>query len=353
VTLRTILLALGVLLLVGSACSFGSREAPVAEAPEASPTLLPPPRSSSSPEPDIVASPSPSAAVAAAASPTPIAPPNPAVAAKPAAPAEEHVKVANTGGDGANMRAEPATTGALVKTVAEGTDLLVIGPDRDAGGRHWRNVRDPASNASGWIVTDLLAAVETPPEAAAAASGPAPAPAGALPPAPSPGAAAPPAAPPSGSSGVSLPPAASPVASANGQAVAAPKLSDADRTYLSTLQPQVDALGKSISAANEQIERAGGKPDIASDPTWRQDTQTAAASLTDAATKIRAMTPGPNTADVQKYAMSGADHASAAAASLNTTLQSNDTRTLNGVRTELVRVLADINNMNLTLLNLQ
>ena len=51
--------------------------------------------------------------------------------------------------------------------------------------------------------------------------------------------------------------------------------------------------------------------------------------------------------------MSAADHASAAAASLNTTLQSKDTRTLNGVRTELVRVLADINNMNLTLLNLQ
>jgi hypothetical protein len=262
--------------------------------------------------------------------------------------------VANTGGDGANMRAEPATTGALVKTIPEGTELTVIGPDRDAGGRHWRNVRDPASNVSGWIVTDLLAAVETPPEPAAAASGPAPSQPGAAAPAPSPAAAAlPPAAPAGSASGVSLPPAASPVAAAAGQAVGAPKLSDADRTYLSTLQPQVDALGKSISAANEQIERAGGKPDIASDPTWRQDTQTAAQSLTDTATKIRAMTPGPNTADVQKYAMSAADHASAAAASLNTTLQSNDTHTLNGVRTELVRVLADINNMNLTLLNLQ
>ena len=50
----------------------------------------------------------------------------------------------NTGGDGANMRAEPAaTTGALVRTIKEGTELDVVGADREAGGRRWRNVRDP------------------------------------------------------------------------------------------------------------------------------------------------------------------------------------------------------------------
>jgi hypothetical protein len=38
---------------------------------------------------------------------------------------------------------------------------------------------------------------------------------------------------------------------------------------------------------------------------------------------------------------------------LNAALESRDPRALNGVRTTLIRMLAEINNMNLTLLNLQ
>jgi len=131
------------------------------------------------------------------------------------------------------------------------------------------------------------------------------------------------------------------------------RIGEADRAYLGTLQPQVDALGKSIFAANEQIERAGGRPAITSDPTWRQDTKAAADGLNDAATKIKGATPGPNTGEVQRHAQSAAEHASAAAAGLSSTLNSGDTRSLNGVQTELVRVLAEINNMNLSLLTLQ
>ena len=73
----------------------------------------------------------------------------------------------------------------------------------------------------------------------------------------------------------------------------AQRIGEADRAYLAVLQPQVDALGKAITAANEQIERAGGRPDILSDPTWRQDTSAVVHSLSDAAAKIRAATPGP------------------------------------------------------------
>jgi uncharacterized protein YgiM (DUF1202 family) len=324
------LVAVVVILLVGPACSRGS--APTAEAPESTPTPLPPPQSLSlSPEP--AASPSPRAADQPGAI-APLASPSPA-AASPAPAADEKVKVANTGGDGANMRSTPATSGALVKTIPEGTELTVIGPDRDADGRHWRNVRDAGSGAGGWIVADFLTAA---PSAPSAASSPA---AVTLPP-PAPG--------PAGAPAVAVAPAASPD---TGLAGPAARLNDADRAYLSSLQPQVAAIGDAIKAANEQILQAGGKPDIASDPSWRQNTQAVAQSLTDAAAKIRTLTPGPNTGDVQKYASSAADHASAAASGLTSTLDSKDTHALTGVQTDLVRVLADINNMNLSLLNLQ
>src|SRR4051794_2456595 len=115
------------MVLVGSACSLGSRgAATTADVPESSPTPLPPPQSlSTSPEP--VASPSPRSAVQPGAI-APLASPSPA-AANPAPAADEKVKVANTGGDGANMRSTPATSGSLVKTIPEGTELTVIGAD--------------------------------------------------------------------------------------------------------------------------------------------------------------------------------------------------------------------------------
>jgi hypothetical protein len=332
---------LGVLLVLGPACSFGA-PAPAATSAVPSPTLLPPPKPLSSPE---AASPQP-ASPAPVALATPIPPPNSAAAA-PAAPAPggERVRVANTGGDGANMRAEPAANATLVRTIKEGTDLEVVGADRDAGGRRWRNVRDPAGGVSGWIAADFLAAIA--PEAAPAAPAaqaappaqPSPAASGSPVGAPAPAAAAP-------------APAASP-ALITGQAPAQQRIGEADRAYLSALQPQVDAFSKAIDAANEQIERAGGRPDMVSDPAWRQDTQNVARSFADVATKIRAATPGPNTGEVRKYAVAAADRADAASAALSSVLQSGDARGLNSVRTELVRLLAEINNMNLSLLNLQ
>jgi poly-gamma-glutamate capsule biosynthesis protein CapA/YwtB (metallophosphatase superfamily) len=76
------------------------------------------------------------------------------VADAPAGP--ERVRVA-TGVDGANLRAEPDPSAPRVKAVPEGADLEVLGADREAAGRTWRNVRDPADGASGWIAADLLA----------------------------------------------------------------------------------------------------------------------------------------------------------------------------------------------------
>ncbi|MCC6174858.1 MAG: SH3 domain-containing protein [Chloroflexi bacterium] len=318
---------------------------------EPSPTPLPPPRLSSPvAEANPLASPSP-AAIA-----TPIPPPNlrpatptAAPAAAPAAPAGgERLRIANTEGQGANLRAEPAASAPLVRTLRDGTELEVAGPDRDADGRHWRNVRVPSDGVSGWIVSEFVATVPGGPPAVAAspaASGASPAAAGTPAASSVTAAPAPPASPAAGTPGTA--------ASVSGPARPAQTIGDADRAYLGELQPQVDALGKAITAANEQIERAGGRPDTLSDDDWRTATQAAAASLTQAAARIRAAKPGPATGEVGKYAVQAANYADEAATALKVALESRDPRHLNTVRTSLVRVLAEINNMNLTLLQLQ
>jgi hypothetical protein len=251
------------------------------------------------------------------------------------------------------MRAEPSPSGALVKTIKEGSEVELIGAEREAGGRTWRNVRDPASGSSGWIVSELLEPVASSAPAAGAAASPAAEPKPSAPAAEakpavsaSPAAAAKPAGEPK--------PSGSPApADASIAARPAARIGDDDRAYLTALQPQVDALGKAISAANEQIERAGGRPDTVNDPGWQNDTKAVAASLTDAAKQIRAASPGAATGDVAKFARNAADRADEAAGGLNSAIDSHDARALNGVRTTLVRLLAEINNMNLTLLNLQ
>ena len=100
-------------------------------------------------------------------------------------------------------------------------------------------------------------------------------------------------------------------------------------------------------------ERAGGRPEILSDPTWRKDTEAAAVAFSSAAAAIRAASPGPATAEVHRFASNAADRADEAADGLSAVLESKDARSLNAVRTSLVRLIGEMNNMNLTLLELQ
>ncbi len=324
----------------------------------ASPTLLPPPKPMNSPEP-VAARSIASPPALAAASPTPSAPPtripppslNPT--AVPAGLGGERARVVKTDGQGANMRSEPSPTAALVRTIKEGTELEVIGAEREGGGRRWRNVSDVAGGATGWIVTDLLEPMAGAAPARAAEAKPAgePKPEGEPKPAGSPPAAqAKPAGEPKPSASPA-PPAGAPASSNAG--VSLQRIGDADRAYLSVLQGEVDALGKSITAANEQIERVGGRAETLADPAWRQETQAVAKSLSGPAAKIRAASPGPATGEVHTFARNAADRADEAAAGLTAALESRDPRALNGVRTTLIRMLAEINNMNLTLLGLQ
>lgn len=333
-----LLAALVLALLLGGCGLLPASPTPSPAVVEPTPTLLPPPRPLSSPEPVAEARPSPSPTVP----PTRIPPPD----LSPATPTTvatvgQRVRVVNTEGQGANLRAEPSPGGALVRTVREGTELEVVGDDRESGGRRWRNVRDPAGGETGWIVAELLEPVASA-QAAPAQATPAPA--------SSPAAA-------SGAPAVASP---APVSAAPGPspAPAAPsgasqRLGDADRAYIGSLQGPVEALGKAIAAANEQIERAGGRPDAVSDPTWRQDTQRVVQALNESAAAIRAAKPGPATGEVHSFAARAADRADEAAAGLTAALEARDARALNGVRTSLVRVLAEINNMNLTLIPLQ
>jgi hypothetical protein len=71
----------------------------------------------------------------------------------------ERVVVKGTGDDGLNLRSEPSSAAALVKTLPDGDELEVIGEDRQVDGRTWRNVRDPSDGVSGWAAAEFLGRV--------------------------------------------------------------------------------------------------------------------------------------------------------------------------------------------------
>lgn len=64
--------------------------------------------------------------------------------------------VVSTGGNGANIRANPTTGGALVRPVADDTVLAITGPSQDADGYTWWPVE--GEGFSGWIAGSLIEA---------------------------------------------------------------------------------------------------------------------------------------------------------------------------------------------------
>lgn len=122
----------------------------------AQPTPSPPPLLPLAVSPPPTASPaaSPAAAPPAAApsTATAIAPPALTVAATPGRTA----RVANTGGQGVNMRRSPVS-GDVVTVVAENATVRLLGPEeRGPDGRVWRQVEDARGN-QGWVLADVLA----------------------------------------------------------------------------------------------------------------------------------------------------------------------------------------------------
>ncbi|MCC7372210.1 MAG: SH3 domain-containing protein [Chloroflexi bacterium] len=87
---------------------------------------------------------------AAAATPSPTS----GGSATPAGtPAPERIEITGTGGGGANLRAEPGTSARILQTIPDGTQLTIVGPDREVGGRTWRNVRGQGGT-TGWVAAD-------------------------------------------------------------------------------------------------------------------------------------------------------------------------------------------------------
>jgi SH3-like domain-containing protein len=66
-------------------------------------------------------------------------------------------QVGNTNGQGANIRSEPGPSGRILKTLAEGSNIEVLGPEREVDGQIWRQVRDTSSGVTGWIVRGAVA----------------------------------------------------------------------------------------------------------------------------------------------------------------------------------------------------
>ena len=110
--------------------------------------------------------PSSSATIVTAATPVP-KPTSPGVAAAGASRGQ----VGNTNGQGANIRSEPGSGGRVLKTVAEGTNLEVLGPEREVDGQIWRQVRD-SSGVTGWIIRGAVAPPGTIPTPVPPAAGP-------------------------------------------------------------------------------------------------------------------------------------------------------------------------------------
>ena len=69
---------------------------------------------------------------------------------------DEYVEVANTGGQGVRLRAEPRLDAARVDGLAEGTVCKIIGPDVTNGDGTWRHVEVVGKAEQGWVLNRWL-----------------------------------------------------------------------------------------------------------------------------------------------------------------------------------------------------
>ena len=76
-------------------------------------------------------------------------------------PVGSRLRVANTDGQGLNLRAGPGVTEAVLARLDEGTELEVVGAARAAGGARWIEVRQ-SGGQRGWISLEYAAVVSTP-----------------------------------------------------------------------------------------------------------------------------------------------------------------------------------------------
>ena len=110
--------------------------------------------------PDPTVLPKPTLAAAAPAATAPGAVPGVevspvAIQASPSPAAGPRLRVANTENQGVRLRQRASTEGQVLRSLAEGTVVEVVGPDASADGLTWRNVREPGG-AVGWVAAEFV-----------------------------------------------------------------------------------------------------------------------------------------------------------------------------------------------------
>lgn len=133
------------------------------EAPATKPTEAPKPAAEVPPAASLTPAPAVAQQGVPTVAPAPASPPPPAVQKPAAAPRS---RVTGAGADGVNLRAEPSASAARVKLLRDGAELEIVGEDRQADGRAWRNVKDPSDGAIGWIAAEFVATADAAPPAA-------------------------------------------------------------------------------------------------------------------------------------------------------------------------------------------
>jgi SH3-like domain-containing protein len=83
-------------------------------------------------------------------------PPVPTLApAATATSAPRFARIANTSGQGVNLRREPSPTAPPAALLQEGAVVRLLGGEQSSGGRVWRQVADARGN-EGWTPADFL-----------------------------------------------------------------------------------------------------------------------------------------------------------------------------------------------------
>jgi Bacterial SH3 domain len=153
-TLSGIVIGILLLLVGGLAFLNATRSVNRAVSPGSTPSPPPlPPLQVASPSPPAAGSP---AATAVRGELTPTPPPATASPLPTPTPTPRFARIANTGGLGANLRREPATSAPPVTVLTENAVVRLLGPEQQgADGRLWRQVDDGRGN-QGWVPADLL-----------------------------------------------------------------------------------------------------------------------------------------------------------------------------------------------------
>ena len=224
--------------------------------------------------------------------------------------------VGKTDGDGVFIRRKVDTTDRI-KPWPDGTEMVVVGPAVAAGGRVWRNVRDPDGNV-GFVPSEYL--VDTLPAAAPEAEP-----------------TAPPEATASGPATATATAAATPTPIAT-VAVSIPSVecaSPEERPYLTALLSDYERTRQSLSAFGGLMNSAAANANLLADPTWRENVNGHLASLRVTATSIRDLDAPGSVQNIQVHARNAAQNILSAIDLYESGLQASNQSDLNNATSHL------------------